>query len=215
MSLKIWSDSTYRCQFGSHVDCHNVTVVCREYPGCLGWFGEFQLLFWHLLSWAPHWFQPLCDKKYNNQSFALQTFSTVTASAAQRAACRFSSPSSLKSSMYSGSHLNAHNVASCGQSHQRKRRAMNIHYNRGTSSICTKSRPRYVFMPFFFFFPLCCSLLRVKAAVKKVHYEHIFITWTLQSQRFLPSEISACALRSRRREYLLRWKTNFANTPVL
>lgn len=45
----------------------------------------------------------------------------------------------LKSSMYSRSHWNAHNVASCGQSHQRKRRAMNIHNNRGASSICTKA----------------------------------------------------------------------------
>lgn len=65
VSLKIWSHSKYGHQFGSHVESHDITVVWISW--CLGWLGEFQLLFSHLVSWvmkeAPHWFQPLCDKK--------------------------------------------------------------------------------------------------------------------------------------------------------
>lgn len=214
VSLKIWSHSKYGHQFGSHVESHDITVVWISW--CLGWLGEFQLLFSHLVSWVMKErhtdFNHFVIKRRQSEFHLVYwvkpaDISTVPASA--------DSPSLLKSfvlksSMYSGSHWNAHNVASCGQSHQRKRCAMNIHNNRGASSICTKAA-HATYLCLFTVLQFALG----KSGSKKVHYEHIFITWTLQSRRFLPSEISARALCSRRREYLHRWKTNFANTLVL
>lgn len=64
VSLKIWSDSKYGHQFGSHVECHcycglNILVSGLARGVSAAVFTSCKMS----RERAPHWFQPLCDKK--------------------------------------------------------------------------------------------------------------------------------------------------------
>lgn len=64
VSLKIWSDSKYGRQFGSHVECHCYRGLNILVSGLARGVSAAVLTSCKLShERAPHWFQPLCDKK--------------------------------------------------------------------------------------------------------------------------------------------------------
>lgn len=208
MSLKIWSDWKYGRQFGRHVERHCYRGLQRI-SWCLRWFGGVSaaVLTSCKLSHerAPHWFQPRRDKKTTIR-VSLSLLSQTCRHPYSTSLCRFPVSSQVLRLKLTSTHI------------------MWLPADKATSEndalwicIATVERLQFAQKPptlHIYAFLTVLQFALGKSSSKKVHYEHIFITWTLQSRRFLPSEISA-RLCGRRREYLHRWKTNFANTLVL